>query len=85
MSYQLIQLAPGSYDILLDDRIIGSVVKGGSRTTPVWIAELLEDLPSEQRPPPFTSIEHQFGSFEDLCVWLGGPQVTPNPRDRVAQ
>jgi hypothetical protein len=29
MPYQLIQLAPGSYDILLNDRIIGSVVKGG--------------------------------------------------------
>jgi hypothetical protein len=85
MSYQLIQLAPGSYDIVLDDRIIGSAVRGGSRHAPVWIAELLEDSPLGQRPAPFTRVEHAFESFEDLCVWLGGPQVTPNPRDRVAQ
>jgi hypothetical protein len=36
LSYQLIQLAPGSYNILLDNRIIGSVVKGGWRNTPGW-------------------------------------------------
>ena len=83
MSYQLIQLASGSYDILLDDRIIGSAVRGGTRNAPVWIAELLDDSPSEQRPAPFTMVEHAFGSFEDLCVWLGSPQVNPIQHDQV--
>jgi hypothetical protein len=83
MSYQLIQLAPGSYDILLDDRIIGSAVRGGSRSIPVWVAELLEDSPSGQRPAPFTMVEHAFASFEDLCIWLGSPQVKPNRGDQV--
>jgi hypothetical protein len=83
MSYQLIQLASGSYDILLDDRIIGSAVRGGTRNTPVWIAELLEDSSSEQRPAPFTMVEHTFGSFEDLCVWLGSPQVSPIRHDQA--
>jgi hypothetical protein len=84
MTYNLIQLAPGSYDVLLDNTIIGSVVKGGSRSAPVWTAELLEDLPPEKRPAPFTQIEHDFESFEDLCVWLGSPEVKPNRRDKVA-
>jgi hypothetical protein len=83
MSYQLIQLASGSYDIVLDDRIIGSAVRGGTRNTPVWIAELLEDSPLGQRPAPFTMVEHAFGSFEDLCVWLGSPQVKSIRHDQV--
>jgi hypothetical protein len=83
MSYQLIQLASGSYDIVLDDRIIGSAVRGGTRNAPVWIAELLEDSPLGQRPAPFTMVEHTFGSFEDLCVWLGSPQVSPIRHDQA--
>jgi hypothetical protein len=84
VSYQLIQLAPGSYDILLGNRIIGSAVKGGSRNAPVWIAELLDDRPSGERPAPFTTIEHSFASFEDLWVWLGSPKVTSNSHERVS-
>jgi hypothetical protein len=84
MAYQLIQLAPDSYDILLDDRIIGSVVKSGSHDAPVWIAELLDDLPLEKRPLPFTMVEHPFRSFEDVRVWLAHPQVKPDPLSRLA-
>ncbi len=29
MSYTLIQLAPGAYDLFLDDRIVASVVRSG--------------------------------------------------------
>jgi hypothetical protein len=84
MAYQLIQLAPDSYDILLDDRIIGSVVKSGSHDAPVWIAELLDDLPLEKRPLPFTMVEYPLRSFEDVRVCLAHPQVKPDPLSRLA-
>lgn len=77
MRYRLIQLAPGSYDLLLGAKIIGSVVRSGSRSNQVtWIAELLQDLPPQQRPAPFTTLEHSFESLEAVCAWLGRPKVT---------
>ncbi len=78
MAYQLTQLAPGSYDLLLDGEIIGSVVRSGSHSDDVtWTAELLEDSPMETRPTPFTQVEHTFTTLEDVCAWLKGAEVTP--------
>ena len=48
MSYNLIQLAPGAYDLYLDDSIIASMVRSGSYQPYTWTAELLEDLPTAQ-------------------------------------
>ena len=48
MSYSLIQLAPGAYDLYLDDTIVASVVRSGLRQPYTWTAELLEDLPRQQ-------------------------------------
>jgi hypothetical protein len=31
MTYRLIQLAPGAYDLLLHGEVVGSVVRNGSR------------------------------------------------------
>ena len=57
MTYSLIQLAPGAYDLLLNDELMGSVVRSGYRTTDtIWTAELLEDLPVGKRPAPFKEI-----------------------------
>jgi len=81
MTYHLIQLAPGAYDLLLDDTIVASVVRNGSRQPYTWIAELLEDLPRSKRPPPFQEIEHDFPSLDELCTWLGNPQVKANRRE----
>lgn len=78
MTYSLTQLAPGAYDLLLNDAVMGSVVRNGSRIPYTWTAELLEDLPPDQRPAPFNEIEHIFSSLEDLCAWLGGPKVKTN-------
>ncbi|WP_404295232.1 hypothetical protein ACD578_27700 (plasmid) [Microvirga sp. RSM25] len=79
MTYRLIQLAPGAYDLLLNSEVIGSVVKSGYRSTnTTWTAELLEDLPRRKRPAPFIEIEHSFLTLEDLCGWLGSPQVKSN-------
>lgn len=38
MTYRLIQLAPGSYDLLLGEVIVASVVKSPSRKAVIWTA-----------------------------------------------
>jgi len=53
LTYRLIQLAPGAYDLLQHDTIMGSVVRNGSRQPYTWTAELLEDLPRTRRPFPY--------------------------------
>lgn len=78
MTYSLIQLAPGAYDLLLKGEVMGSVVRNSSYRPYTWTAELLEDLPPDQRPAPFTEVEHIFASLEDLCGWLGAPEVKTN-------
>jgi hypothetical protein len=81
MTYRLIQLAPGSYDLLLGEIIVASVVRSASRKPAVWTAELLEEPPAVRRPVPFTMTEHAFPSFGELCAWLGHPEVKPVRRD----
>jgi DNA-binding XRE family transcriptional regulator len=73
--YKLIQLAPGSYDVLLDGEIIASLVRSGPTQAATWTAELLVDLSPEERPAPFTEAEHQFGAFDEARAWLGDPHV----------
>ena len=74
MEYRLIQLAPGAYDVLRRGEIVASVVRNGPRSKR-WSAELLDKLPPQARPAPFTDTEHHFQSFEDICEWLGRPPV----------
>ena len=77
MTYALTKLAAGSYDLWLDGKIIGSVVKGGSDDAPSWIAELLIDAP-ELRPAPFTRAEHEFTTLGEVREWLGLPEGSEN-------
>ncbi len=81
MTYSLIQLAPGAYDVLLNGEVMASVVRSGSRQPYTWTAELLEDLAPDQRPAPFREIEHAFPTLEDLCGWLGNPEIKANRRE----
>ncbi|GEO16155.1 hypothetical protein [Microvirga aerophila] len=74
MTYRLTQLAPGAYDLLLKGKVIGSVVRGGSRDSPIWIAELLRRHLPHQRPMPFTEQEHEFKTLEQVCNWLQIPK-----------
>jgi hypothetical protein len=76
MMYSLVKLAAGSYDILLDGRTIGAVVRGGTWHNPVWIAELLDDLPPPGRPSPFKEVEHEFLSLREIRMWLGNAAVS---------
>lgn len=73
--YKLIQLAPGSYDVLLHGVIIASLVRIDTpdRHLTTWTAELLVDLLPEERPAPFTEPERQFASLEEARAWLGDP------------
>jgi hypothetical protein len=85
MTYRLIQLAPGAYDLRLHDKVVASVVRNGSRQPYTWTAELLEDLPRGHRPSPFREIEHDFSSLDELCAWLGHPEVLANNRHTAAR
>ncbi len=75
MIYKLSRLAPGSYDVLLNGVIVASLVRGGETDNATWTAELLVDLPPEERPTPFTESEHSFGSLEEAQKWLGGAEI----------
>ena len=77
MTYRLTKLAEGSYDLWLDSRIVGSVIKGGTIDTPIWIAELLHNLPPENRPAPFAELEHEFATLDQVRAWLGIASDTP--------
>jgi hypothetical protein len=84
MTYRLIQLAPGAYDLILNGEVMGSVVRNSSYQPYTWTAELLEELPLSKRPPPFTKIEHDFPTLEELRVWLGNPGVRSNSGNSLA-
>ncbi len=75
MTYTLARLAPGSYDVLLNGVIIASLVQSGPTNDATWTAELLVHLPPEERPAPFTEMEHAFGSLEAARQWLGGAEI----------
>ena len=81
MAYKLHRLADGSYDLVLDGKIIGSVVRNisASGNAKSWRVELLEDLPPEQRPEPFMEAEHTFRTFNAAWAWLGDPDVIEDP------
>lgn len=80
MTYKLHRLAPGSYDLLLGGEIVGSVVREVSTAgdAPIWHAELLGDPPPEKRPPPFSRIDHTFGTLDAARAWLGCAAVINN-------
>jgi len=78
MPYSLMQLAPGAYDLLLNGGVVGAVVRSSSRPRYTWTAELLKDLPPGQRPAPFQESEHSFATLDELCEWLGYPNVKSN-------
>ena len=74
--YKLSRLAPGSYDVLLDGEIIASLARNGQGSDSTWSVELLVDLPPDERPAPFTRLEHRFATLENAREWLGAPAAT---------
>lgn len=52
MVYQLIRLAPGSYDVVQDGTVVAALVRSGETSDATWTAELLQDRPPQERPTP---------------------------------
>ena len=81
MTYRLLQLAPGAYDVELDGEIVASLVALPSRKA--WSIELLEErLP---HPVPFTSAVHKVTSLADAKMWLGNAEVVQTPGGEFAR
>ena len=73
MTYTVEQLAPGSYDVLLDGVAIAALVRIVPRSGPsdTWQIELLKEMLPAARPAPFTSQWHTFRSRAAALEWLG--------------
>lgn len=75
MTYELSQLAPGSYDVLLDGTVVASLVRSGQTESSTWTVELLEEVLPSEMPTPFTEHEHTFGSLREAWQWLRGAEI----------
>ena len=70
MPYALQRLAPGSFDLILDGEVVGSLVREVSRDgyEGDWTAEPLATEPPY--PAPFTSEAHKFPNLKAAADWL---------------
>ncbi len=63
MTYTVEQLAPGSYDVLLNASLIAALVRdadsGGSDDE--WRIDLLDEVPASERPSPLYRSATPFG------------------------
>jgi len=84
MSYRLIQLAPGAYDLFLRQH---HRQRGQERPAPALHLDrrAARGMVPDKRPSPFRDIEPSFSSLEELCAWLGHPPVTTNNRHTASQ
>lgn len=75
MPYVLHRLAPGSYDLILDGKVVGSLARDVTKSGLArgWDAELLSATPP--LPAPFTQEAHRFDMLEAAVAWLGGATV----------
>ncbi|MCJ2085790.1 hypothetical protein MKK88_07245 [Methylobacterium sp. E-005] len=73
MTYSIRQLAAGSYDVLLDGRLIASVVLEVDRSTVTreWLVDLLNETAPDKCPAPFTSQQNAFDTQAAALEWLG--------------
>ncbi|MCJ2107213.1 hypothetical protein MKK70_17850 [Methylobacterium sp. E-041] len=70
MPYTLKRLAPGSFNLILDGQVVGSLVRDVSRDGHEgdWTAEPLADSPPFLAP--FTSETHKFTNLKAAADWL---------------
>ena len=73
MTYTVEQLAPGSYDVLLDGGLIAALVRIVEREglSDQWQIDLLEEALPADWPAPFTAQSHTFRSRLAALEWLG--------------
>jgi hypothetical protein len=67
VTYRLVQLAAGAYDLERDGTVVASVVRHPERE--LWSAELIDER--RPHPAPFTQVEHTFDSLAAVVAWLG--------------
>jgi hypothetical protein len=79
MTYSLLQLTLDSFGLLLNDELIGDVVRCGSGDVVLWKVELLDGLPESKRPPPSDLLERGFTTLDDVSAWLGNADVKSRP------
>ncbi|MEH3063689.1 MAG: hypothetical protein PGN33_13410 [Methylobacterium radiotolerans] len=72
MTYTVQQLAPGSYDVLLNGSPVASLVREVDRSGAVreWLVDLLDETPLPKRPAPFTAQQHAFATRAAALEWL---------------
>ena len=70
MAYILQRLAPGSFDLILDGQVVGSLVRDVSEDGHEgdWMAETLDESPPF--PPPFERGKHTFSTLLGAAEWL---------------
>ncbi|GLS47063.1 hypothetical protein GCM10007884_50650 [Methylobacterium brachythecii] len=73
MTYRLIGVALGAYEILLRGETVGNLTRtAGTRLRPVvWRARLTERQAISNHPRPFTRSENDFRTFAAAQAWLG--------------
>ena len=73
MTYSVEQLAPGSYDVLLNGSPVAALVREVDRSGKKrgWSVELLDETPTADRPAPFTVQSHAFETHAAALEWLG--------------
>ena len=83
MTYTVEQLAPGSYDVLLDGDPVAALVRVVEHEgqSDGWQIDLLEDALPADWPTPFTAQSHTFRSRLAALEWLG---IWP-PRESAAE
>jgi hypothetical protein len=72
MTYQLLRLTPGSFDLVLDGEVVASVVRSSIGGSGNWYVEPIDER--GPRPWPFSEPVHEFDSFADAARWLGNPE-----------
>jgi hypothetical protein len=78
VTYRLLQLAEGAYDVEFDGETVASLVAtAGGRGNTRWTAELLDER--RPRPQPFTGESQGFPTFSDALTWFGDPEVISAP------
>jgi hypothetical protein len=74
MTYRLVQLAHGAYDVQWNGEPIAVLV---SVSVGVWWVETWDTHKTFRQP--FTQARHAFTSFDEARRWLGIPQVVMMP------
>jgi hypothetical protein len=78
VTYTVVKLAPGSYDVLLDGNLVASLTRDIDGLDDEWRIDLLAEPPPSECPPPFERQSHTFSSYQAALDWLGVyREVTP--------